>query len=159
MACTEVNDLSVKPKLTGPFYVVDPVNEKQLIWGPFIGKVACQIYCVWSRGLWESSPSERDDRRSVPILLKYKVSYRENFLYLLLLIQECAEAQSKLDCIPASSQNLANKTHGPSGGKVIGVIDCDSAVANTFDSEDRKFLEKLADLLGLACDWESRILE
>lgn len=39
------------------------------------------------------------------------------------------------------------------GVKVVGVIDCDSAVANTFDSEDCEYLEKLASRLSSACNW------
>lgn len=38
-------------------------------------------------------------------------------------------------------------------GKVVAIIDVDCAELNGFDEVDRKFLEKLAELLGVACDW------
>lgn len=37
--------------------------------------------------------------------------------------------------------------------KVVGIIDIDCAVVDGFDEVDRLWLEKLAALLGRACDW------
>lgn len=39
------------------------------------------------------------------------------------------------------------------GGKVLAIIDVDCAVLDGFDEVDRMWLEKLATLLGRACEW------
>lgn len=37
--------------------------------------------------------------------------------------------------------------------KLVGIIDIDCAVADGFDEVDKQFLERLAALIGEACDW------
>jgi L-methionine (R)-S-oxide reductase len=37
--------------------------------------------------------------------------------------------------------------------KLVGIIDIDSAVVETFDEVDKVYLEKLAALLANSCDW------
>jgi L-methionine (R)-S-oxide reductase len=37
--------------------------------------------------------------------------------------------------------------------KVVGIIDVDCAEVNGFDEVDRLWLERLAEVLGRACDW------
>ncbi|KIR58465.1 GAF domain-containing protein [Cryptococcus bacillisporus CA1873] len=39
------------------------------------------------------------------------------------------------------------------GGKVIGVLDLDSTQLATYDEEDKKGLERVADILTKGCDW------
>lgn len=38
-------------------------------------------------------------------------------------------------------------------GKLVAIIDVDCAVVEGFDEVDRLWLERLAKLLGEACDW------
>ena len=38
-------------------------------------------------------------------------------------------------------------------GKVVGVIDVDSTVVETFDDVDKKYLEQMAEQLAKGCDW------
>lgn len=38
-------------------------------------------------------------------------------------------------------------------GKVVGIIDVDCKLECGFDEVDREYLERLARLLGMACDW------
>ena len=40
-----------------------------------------------------------------------------------------------------------------SEGDVVAIIDIDCAELNGFDEIDQRWLEKLAILLGAACDW------
>lgn len=40
-----------------------------------------------------------------------------------------------------------------SGGKVVAVIDVDSADTATFDLLDRKWLEEISNVVGDGCDW------
>lgn len=42
---------------------------------------------------------------------------------------------------------------GNSEGEVVAIIDIDCAVLDGFDKVDQRWLEKLAVLLGGACDW------
>jgi L-methionine (R)-S-oxide reductase len=49
--------------------------------------------------------------------------------------------------IPANGEDGEQKT------KLVGIIDIDCVVKGGFDEVDRKYLEKLAELLGKACDW------
>ena len=39
------------------------------------------------------------------------------------------------------------------GEKVVGVIDIDCAELNGFNDQDRKYLERIAKLLGDECEW------
>lgn len=39
------------------------------------------------------------------------------------------------------------------GGRVVAIIDVDCGVEGGFDELDREGLERLAGLLGVACDW------
>lgn len=39
------------------------------------------------------------------------------------------------------------------GGKVIGVLDLDSTQLATYNEEDKKGLERVADVLANGCDW------
>lgn len=36
---------------------------------------------------------------------------------------------------------------------MVAIIDVDCAVKDGFDEVDRKWLETLAELLGMSCDW------
>lgn len=110
------------------FYVVDPVNEKQLILGPFMGKVACQTI-AFGQGVCGKAAQAKET-----IVVPDVNSFPGHIA--------CDRDTNSEIVVPILLKD-----------KVIGVIDCDSAVANTFDSEDRKYLEKLADLLSLACNW------
>jgi L-methionine (R)-S-oxide reductase len=43
---------------------------------------------------------------------------------------------------------------GPGGEeKVVAIIDVDCAVVSGFDEVDKRYLEKLARMLGDGCDW------
>lgn len=37
--------------------------------------------------------------------------------------------------------------------RTVGVLDLDSVVLGTFDEEDRKGLEKIAELIVRSCEW------
>jgi L-methionine (R)-S-oxide reductase len=39
-------------------------------------------------------------------------------------------------------------------GKCVAIIDIDCAVEEGFDEVDRRWLEKLAELVGRCCDWQ-----
>ena len=41
----------------------------------------------------------------------------------------------------------------PTSSEPVGVLDLDSTVLDTFDDEDLRGLERIAEILGDACDW------
>jgi L-methionine (R)-S-oxide reductase len=135
------------------FYILDPsCPSKQLILGPFMGKVACQTIDL-GKGVCGTAARGRDgsgngetlvvsdverfdghiacdgDTRSeivVPIRRGGKVRY--------LLVRSGINADERL--------------------QVVGVIDIDCTELNGFDEEDRTGLEAVAGLLGASCDWQ-----
>ncbi len=38
-------------------------------------------------------------------------------------------------------------------GKVVAIIDVDCAVVDGFDEVDKKWLERVAEVVGAGCDW------
>ncbi|KAF8429230.1 GAF domain-like protein [Tirmania nivea] len=110
------------------FYVVDPVNDKQLILGPFMGKVACQTI-VFGQGVCGKAAQAKET----------------------IVVPDVNAFPGHIACDgDTNSEIVVPILHKD---KVVGVIDCDSAVANTFDGDDREYLEKLADFLSSACNW------
>ena len=55
--------------------------------------------------------------------------------------------------IVVAGQGDGESGAGATAKKVIAIIDIDCAEVNGFDEVDRKYLEKLADLLARSCDW------
>ncbi|EXJ54463.1 hypothetical protein A1O7_09803 [Cladophialophora yegresii CBS 114405] len=118
------------------FYVLDPsAPEKQLILGPFMGKVACQTIAL-GKGVCGTAAVGRDGSGRGETLLVSDVDAFPGHI-------ACdGESRSEI-VVPIRATN----------GKVVGVIDIDCAELDGFDEEDQKGLEAIADLLGQACDW------
>ncbi|PSS20677.1 hypothetical protein M430DRAFT_34871 [Amorphotheca resinae ATCC 22711] len=119
------------------FYVLDPSKPSQLILGPFHGKVACQTI-AFGRGVCGAAASTMETQ------LVPDVDLFPGHI--------ACDGDSKSEIvvpirIPASGDDGEQKT------KLVGIIDIDCAVKGGFDEVDRKYLEKLAELLGKACDW------
>jgi len=110
------------------FYVLDPKVEKQIILGPFHGKVACQTIrfgqgvcgAVASSGTTEIVPD---------------VEKRPGHVF--------CDGDSKSEIVvPVIAR-----------GKTVGVLDIDCAELDGFGQDDRQELEKIAKLLGDECEW------
>lgn len=110
------------------FYVLDRRDPKQLILGPFHGKVACQTIAI-GKGVCGTAASKAE-----AVLLEDVDSFPGHI---------ACDSDSKSEVVvPIIVQ-----------GQVLGVIDIDCAELSGFDEEDREGLEKLARLLAGACDW------
>ncbi|KAG0638833.1 GAF domain-like protein [Tuber brumale] len=110
------------------FYVLDPTTSKQLILGPFMGKVACQTI-EFGRGVCGKAVDGGET----------------------LLVQDVHSFPGHIACDGETKSEIVVPIKV--GAKVVAVIDIDSTVSSAFDGEDRKALEALAKTLGHACDW------
>lgn len=108
-----------------------------MILGPFQGKVACQVI-PFGRGVCGAAAAEQTTQL-VPDVEKFPGhiacdgdSKSEIVVPIVVAGQGGAEAATK---------------------RVVAIIDIDCAEINGFDEVDKKYLEKLADLLAKSCDW------
>ncbi|KAI0549911.1 GAF domain-like protein [Xylaria curta] len=110
------------------FYTLDATKSQQLILGPFQGKVACQTI-MFGRGVCGAAASIQTTQ----------------------LVPDVEKFPGHIACDGDSKSEIVVPI--VVGGKVVAIIDIDCAELNGFDEVDRKFLEKLAELLAGACDW------
>ncbi|RPA89252.1 GAF domain-like protein [Choiromyces venosus 120613-1] len=110
------------------FYVLDPTISKQLILGPFMGKVACQTI-EFGRGVCGKAADSGETQ----------------------LVQDVHNFPGHIACDGETKSEIVVPIKV--GEKVVAVIDIDSTVPSAFDEEDKKALETLAKTLGPACDW------
>ncbi|KIW93101.1 uncharacterized protein Z519_05706 [Cladophialophora bantiana CBS 173.52] len=115
------------------FYVLDPANPtRQLILGPFMGKVACQTITL-GRGVCGTAATGDDGSgKSV-------------------VVTDVEAFPGHIACDGDTKSEIVVPIR--SGGKVVGVIDVDCAQLDGFDEQDREGLERVAALLGSSCDW------
>ncbi|KAH7399862.1 GAF domain-like protein [Cadophora sp. MPI-SDFR-AT-0126] len=118
------------------FYVFDTKaasskSKPQLILGPFQGKVACQTI-LFGRGVCGTAASSKKTQ----------------------LVPDVEAFPGHIACDGDSkSEIVVPILKGGREGDVVAIIDIDCAELNGFDEIDRLWLEKLAVLLGGACDW------
>ncbi|PVH89178.1 GAF domain-like protein [Cadophora sp. DSE1049] len=120
------------------FYVLNPKtssssasSKSQLILGPFQGKVACQTI-LFGRGVCGTAASSKETQ----------------------LVPDVEAFPGHIACDGDSkSEIVVPILKGEREGNVVAIIDIDCAELNGFDEADRLWLEKLAVLLGGACDW------
>ncbi|KAI5267121.1 GAF domain-like protein [Aureobasidium subglaciale] len=111
------------------FYVLDPSAPiRQLILGPFQGKVACQTI-RFGRGVCGTAASTQQTQ----------------------LVGDVEEFPGHIACDAASMSEIVVPI--VQEGKVVAIIDVDCAVKNGFDVEDQKYLEELAQLIAESCDF------
>ncbi|KAK5453560.1 hypothetical protein LTS15_006745 [Exophiala xenobiotica] len=112
------------------FYVLDPTDpQKQLILGPFMGKVACQTIRI---GKGVCGAAAEGQGKTV-------------------LVKDVEEFPGHIACDSDSRSEIVVPIK--SGGKVVGVLDIDCAAVGGFDGQDQQGLEDIAELLGKSCDW------
>ncbi|RDW62590.1 GAF protein [Coleophoma crateriformis] len=110
------------------FYVLDPKVPNQLILGPFSGQVACQTI-RFNRGVCGAAAATKTTQ----------------------LVPDVEKFPGHIACDGASQSEIVIPILVD--GDVKAIIDVDCAVKDGFDEVDRLWLEKLAKLLGSACDW------
>lgn len=100
----------------------------ELVLGPFQGKPAC-IRIPFGRGVCGAA-AEQGRAQIVPDVLQFP---------------------GHIACDAASRSEIVIPLEWD--GRLLGVLDIDSAVPGRFDVEDRQGLEALAALLASGCDW------
>ena len=114
------------------FYVVDPLNNKQLILGPFQGKVACQTIQI-GKGVCGTVAQKGES-----LGLQDVETFPGHI---------ACDGDSKSEIVVPIRSGMEKRS------KVVGVIDIDCAEYGGFDAVDQAGLEELAALLGAGCDW------
>ncbi|KAI0540441.1 GAF domain-like protein [Xylaria digitata] len=116
------------------FYTLDPQKtaKPQLILGPFQGKVACQTI-AFGRGVCGAAASTRTTQ----------------------LVPDVEKFPGHIACDGDSKSEIVVPIIAGEGDarKVVAIIDIDCADLNGFDEVDKKYLEKLSELLARSCDW------
>lgn len=110
------------------FYVINPDKEKELILGPFQGKVACQTI-EFGKGVCGNAASSKNTQ-----LVKNVNEYPGH-------IACDGDTQSEI-VVPIVYEN-----------KVVGVLDIDCLDLNGFDEVDQKYLERLVEMISSSCKW------
>ena len=110
---------------------VPPTTKRpRLILGPFHGQVACQTIAL-GRGVVGGAAQRRES----------------------LLVPDVDAFPGHIACDDASRSEVVVPVFGGSERRLRAVIDVDCAEKDGFDEEDARGLERLAELLGRACDW------
>ena len=121
------------------FYTLDvkETSKRQLILGPFQGKVACQVI-PFGRGVCGAAAAEQTTQ----------------------LVPDVEQFPGHIACDGDSKSEVvvpiivADQGGAETAAKrVVAIIDIDCAQVNGFDEVDKKYLERLADLLSKSCDW------
>ncbi|EKD20223.1 GAF domain-containing protein [Drepanopeziza brunnea f. sp. 'multigermtubi' MB_m1] len=113
------------------FYVLDPGSppaHPRLVLGPFHGKVACQLI-PFGKGVCGAAASTRTT----------------------LVVDDVEQFPGHIACDGASKSEIVVPIL--KDGKLVAIIDVDCAVESAFEEVDKLWLEKLARLLGDACEW------
>ncbi|KAI1643565.1 GAF domain-like protein [Daldinia loculata] len=117
------------------FYTLDPqttTSKRQLVLGPFQGKVACQTI-AFGKGVCGTA-AETQITQLVPDVEKFP---------------------GHIACDGDSKSEIVVPIVVGSGEakKLVAIIDVDCADFNGFDDVDKKYLEQLAELIGRSSDW------
>jgi L-methionine (R)-S-oxide reductase len=132
------------------FYVLDPSitsssqKPKQLILAPFQGPVACQTI-AFNRGVC-GTVAAKGETIIVPDVEKFPGHIA------------CDGGTRSEIVVPifrsgGSAVGDEAKDGRKAKGEIVGVIDIDCLVEGAFDEVDAVWLERLAVLLGGACEW------
>lgn len=107
------------------FYRMTP---KDLILGPFQGKVAC-IHIPIGKGVCGTCVQENKTQ----------------------LVKDVHQFKGHIACDSASNSEIVIPLH--SQGKIVGVLDIDSPLIGRFNEDDKIGLEECAKIIEEACDW------
>lgn len=109
-------------------------QKKQLMLGPFQGKVACQLI-PFGRGVCGTAAETQTTQ----------------------LVEDVEKFPGHIACDGDSRSEIVVpimvREAGSDVSKVVAIIDVDCADLNGFDEVDKKYLEQLAEMLSKSCDW------
>ncbi|KAI8351514.1 GAF domain-like protein [Blakeslea trispora] len=110
------------------FYITNPKNEKQLILGPFQGKVACTLI-PFGKGVCGTAAETKQSQ----------------------LVRDVHEFPGHIACDSASNSEVVIPMI--KDGRVLGVLDIDCEKVEGFTAEDRDGLEAIAAAVVDSCEW------
>ena len=112
------------------FYVEDRSSAApQLVLGPFQGKVACQTI-LFGKGVCGTAAQTQRTQ----------------------LVDDVEAFPGHIACDGDSRSEVVVPILGPDG-RTVAIIDVDCTELKGFDEVDRRFLEKLGEVLSRSCDW------
>ena len=106
------------------FYLVDPQKERELVLGPYVGEPTDHIRIAFGQGICGQA-AERE----------------ETFI-----IQDVSKEDNYLSCSIAVKSEIVVPVF--KNGKVAGELDIDSHSLEPFTEEDRKYLEKICEVIA-----------
>jgi len=106
------------------FYLVDPLSEKQLILGPYVGKPTEHTRIAFGEGICGQAAVSRET------FIVDDVTLETNYL-------ACSSSVQSEIVVPIIT-----------GGELIGEIDIDSDTRKAMGSQDKKLLESIAKDIG-----------
>ncbi|KAI0473175.1 GAF domain-like protein [Xylariaceae sp. FL0804] len=126
------------------FYTLDPRHpqQQQLVLGPFQGKVACQTI-AFGRGVCGAAAATRRTQL-VPDVERFPGH---------IACDGASRSEIVVPIVLAAGDNDKYDGEGTAGGRTVAIIDVDCAELDGFDEVDRRYLERLAELLARSCDW------
>jgi len=104
------------------FYLVDPLKERELVLGPFVGAPTEHLRIKFGEGICGQAAEQ-------------EISF---------IVQDVNTENNYLSCSPEVKSEILSPIF--KNKKVVGEIDIDSHTINPFTDEDRIFLEKVAEL-------------
>ncbi|ODQ77066.1 hypothetical protein BABINDRAFT_42295 [Babjeviella inositovora NRRL Y-12698] len=122
------HSLSVPVNWAG-FYVLDPKKDNQLILGPFMGKVACQVI-PFDKGVCGTAAVTTQTQ----------------------LVSDVEKFPGHIACDGETQSEIVLPILDKEG-KLRGVLDVDCLALNGFNEMDQKILESLCKLIGETCEW------
>ncbi|KAL0084842.1 GAF domain-like protein [Phycomyces blakesleeanus] len=117
-----------KPINWAGFYLVDPKNEKNLILGPFQGKVACTAI-PFGKGVCGAAAATQTTQ----------------------LVKDVHEFPGHIACDAASNSEIVVPI--VKDKRLLGVLDIDCEEVEGFDDVDRKGLEAVVKVIVANCEW------
>ncbi|KAI9031659.1 GAF domain-like protein [Phycomyces nitens] len=117
-----------KPINWAGFYLVDPKNEKNLILGPFQGKVACTAI-PFGKGVCGAAAASQTTQ----------------------LVKDVHEFPGHIACDSASNSEIVVPM--VKDERLLGVLDIDCEAVEGFDEVDRKGLEQVVKVIIANCEW------
>lgn len=109
------------------FYLM---KNGSLLLGPFQGNLAC-VHIQIGRGVCGTAVQQGTTQ----------------------LVEDVHAFPGHIACDSASNSEIVIPLK--KDGKILGVLDIDSPVFSRFDQDDKMHLEKIAELLVMACDWKN----
>jgi L-methionine (R)-S-oxide reductase len=139
------------------FYTVDPSSSQPtptLILGPFQGKVACQTI-AFGRGVCGAVAATRrtqlvPDVDRFPGHIACDGESRSEIVVPVVVYGGKGEGMEERN---GEGGKDGEGDEARREGRLVAIIDVDCADKDGFDEVDREGLERLAALLGRACDW------